>query len=381
VITILVAGLWPFHAPSNNVEWLGHEDGLQFGYHGSVVSAAAFNPSRDASGSLEIWIEPSPAPHRHTILAFEGTEANKIPFRLQQDGSRLIVQRHNVDGEGVNRIGEFAIEGALPRGKRVFVTVTLGPQETSVYLNGALARTAASMGTSTANFTGRLVLGNAPSVSDSWPGKVLSLAIFENQLTPSLVAEHFESWEKNHPSPALTAEQPAALYLFNEHAGRTIHNQAGAPDLAIPVHYFVLQPEFLTLPWRYFHSTWSYWGDVAVNIAGFIPFGFFVCAYMSSVRPTLRSAAITIVLGFLASLTIEVSQAFLPTRDSGVNDLITNTLGTSIGVLLYRSDRLQDMVSRLSSWVVSGWASPRSIGASKIETIERDEEIAVGSRT
>jgi glycopeptide antibiotics resistance protein len=98
------------------------------------------------------------------------------------------------------------------------------------------------------------------------------------------------------------------------------------------------------LPWRHYHGTWSYWTDVAINVVGFIPFGFSIFGYFSSVRAFKHSAAITIALGFITSLIIEVSQALLPTRDSGVNDLITNTLGTAIGVVLYRSLWLQTFV-------------------------------------
>ncbi len=352
---ILIAGLWPFSAPKNKVEWIGREDGLQFGHHGTIVTSGAFQTRaarRDDLGSIELWLEPAPVESRHTILAFEGAGQSQNPFRLQQSGHALIVQRHNIDEHGTDRTAEIIVNRALNEGERTFVTVTLGEHETSVYLNGVLAKIAPSLGTSTGNFTGRMVLGNSCSASDSWPGKVLGLAIFHSQLTTPVIAEHFENWKKNHGLALLAADEPAALYRFNERAGQLIGNQVDhATDLTIPANYFVLHPEFLTWPWVHYHSSWSYWGDVAINVAGFVPFGFSIAGYFSSVRPMRNSATLTVALGFLTSLTIEVSQAFLPTRDSGVNDLITNTLGTAIGVMLYRSQWLEPLVQRTASMI------------------------------
>ena len=70
--------------------------------------------------------------------------------------------------------------------------------------------------------------------------------------------------------------------------------------------------------------------------SGFVPFGISFAAYFSVARPVRRAALLTIALGLSVSLTIEILQAFLPNRDSGTSDLITNTLGTWIGAASYR---------------------------------------------
>ena len=127
-----------------------------------------------------------------------------------------------------------------------------------------------------------------------------------------------------------------ARYLFNEGEGNVVHNQVdSATSLVIPERFFILHQEFLERPWDEFKPGWDYWQDVAVNIAGFVPLGFFFQAYFSVTRRSKSTFWITIALGFAVSLTIEVSQAFLPTRDSGMTDLITNTSGTALGAIAW----------------------------------------------
>jgi glycopeptide antibiotics resistance protein len=117
--------------------------------------------------------------------------------------------------------------------------------------------------------------------------------------------------------------------------------------LYIPDRYLVLDQVLLCPFWEEFHPTWSYWKDVLVNIAGFVPFGFLFCAYFSLARRMKRLALVTILLGFTLSLTIESLQAFLPTRDSGTTDVITNTLGACFRVWLYRLNLWRVLLARI----------------------------------
>jgi hypothetical protein len=126
------------------------------------------------------------------------------------------------------------------------------------------------------------------------------------------------------------------LYLFNEGGGDAVHNQFDSlTDLVIPKRFFVLHEPFLERPWNEYYPGWSYWKDVGVNVAGFIPLGFFFFGYFSFLRRVKHPIAITTAFGFAVSLTIEVLQSLLPTRNSGTTDLITNTFGTAVGVILW----------------------------------------------
>lgn len=339
---ILVAGLWPFHSPKNDVTWLSGENGIRLGRFGCVFSSAAFRDHEsmeDTSGSLEVWIKAAPLTKgRRTILAFEGQGEDSTSFALQQSGNTLIVQRKNRDGNGVFHTAEFEIRDALGGDSRIGITVTLGSQDTNVYRNGVLTAASRMMGQSTPAFAGRLMLGNSLKAGGAWPGQYYRLAIYNRKLTPEEVVLHFGNWSNSRRTEMAQGAQPVALYLFTEHAGNVVHDELGSQNnLMIPERYLVLHPEFLTLPWRHFRSTPGYWGDVAINVFGFVPFGLSFFAYFSTMRRTRNAALLVVLLGFLTSLTIEVLQACLPTRNSGMNDLITNTFGTGLGVLLYRT--------------------------------------------
>jgi VanZ family protein len=337
-VIILAAGLWPFHVPANRVKWLKSEHGLQFQGHGSLISSGPFRvgPIPGGSEALEISLEPTRGNGGGTILSFDESAHPGQSFSVLQEGNALGILRNNVDQAGVLRTAVFYVHGVFKEKSPVFVTIALDSQESSVYVNGALTeRFPHSLAGN--DLTGRLVLANSPTADDSWAGKILGLALYKRRLTAAHIAADYAGWMANYELIDAEGQGASGLYLFDERFGAIVHNRVDpTTDLTIPVHYFILHPAFLRAPWKEYHQSWSYWQDIVVNVAGFVPFGFSVFAYLVSMRVVKYTKTITVIIGFSTSLTIEILQAFLPTRSSGVTDLITNTLGMAIGAIVCR---------------------------------------------
>jgi hypothetical protein len=360
LVFILTVGLWPFHAPKNEVGWVSN--GLHFGNHGVILSPDAFSLAGLKAGiscSVEIWLQPDLSDTGGTILAFYTPENRIVAFSVHQSIDDLFLRRVT-DYRQRRAKTKFYIEHVFRKNKQVIVTITSSAQGTVVYVNGALVRASPQFGLTSKDLTGQLVVGNHPLADDGWKGQLKGLAVYNRELTAVEVLQHYDAWTTNQKAE-MKNESPVALYLFNEGMGNVVHNQMNSgADLHIPEHYFVLHETFLETPWDEFQPGWAYCKNVLVNISGFIPLGFFFCAYFSSVRRFDRAVLATIVLGGVVSLTIEVLQAFLPTRDSGMTDIITNTLGTGIGAMLYSCESMQALLVRQSVLEDSGNRFPET---------------------
>ena len=335
---VLTLGLWPFHSPKNEVTWLGSRNGLHFGEWGTVISSTAFpmtSAEEEASGSVEVWLQPRRIWDKGTFLAF-CTPGNPHQFSLRQAQVDLELQTGIIDDLHPASKGRLYVGNTFRKPGPVFLTITSGMHGTAVYTDGVLARTAPQFRLPAREFTGRLVLGDSPGQTDSWSGQLLGLAIYRRELTAAQVLRHYETWTQGEQPDLSDDEDNTALYLFNERAGNVVHNQAkSGVDLYIPEKYAVLDRIFLEPFWKEFNMSRSYWDSAFKNIVGFIPFGFCLCACLSA-RKIRRAALATVILGTLVSLTIETLQAYLPTRDSGTTDIFTNMLGTYIGVIACR---------------------------------------------
>jgi hypothetical protein len=94
--------------------------------------------------------------------------------------------------------------------------------------------------------------------------------------------------------------------------------------------------------------------DLVVNIAGFIPLGFLAMSAMApnhvNRKKILRQSTVVLVFGSIVSLIIELIQHFwIPGRYSSIYDLITNTLGTAIGTMVYFILRKQSITLLVSN--------------------------------
>ncbi len=155
----------------------------------------------------------------------------------------------------------------------------------------------------------------------------------------------YRSWT-NQAKPPESPRKADSWYLFNEHSGRLIRDYGTSGiDLQIPERYVVVLQLLLENPLRAFEPNRGYVEDLVINLVGFAPFGVTLYAFLFACGRRRYVGSTVVIAGLLASLTIETLQSYLPTRDSDLTDVLTNTLGTCLGVYL---------ISR----VVRFWYSP-----------------------
>ncbi len=99
---------------------------------------------------------------------------------------------------------------------------------------------------------------------------------------PKEIASKSASWHGNQTDQGPGGEQHlVAQYAFNEGSGQVVHGVPGAaPDLYIPKIFKVPHKKMLMWPWEESHDKLEF-RDIAINIFGFVPFGFVFAAYLT----------------------------------------------------------------------------------------------------
>jgi len=363
----LSAGLWPFSFhKSNEVHWKPEAAGLFFGTTGMVVSRDKFQAADQNHGcSFEVWIEPGQTWGTGTILSFY---ESGVPPRIQvrQSGDDLLFSASRPAESGKARQQEIFLEHIFRKGQPVFIALASADNSLDFYIDGELRKSVSNVAMQTTDFTGTLLVANAYNENVSWTGIFRGLALYDRALRPSEIAEDHRLWQHDKARMAQNTVRAYALYLFDEPAGDRVRNLGNTgPDLVIPKNYSVFEPGFLVPFWKEYRPSWHYARDLAINVFGLVPVGCCFAALLAWLNGRRRSLLYATLLGLLTSMTIEVLQAFMPTRFSGMTDLISNTLGAALGAWLYLNPASQGWLRR-TGLVRTREAPARTTGPEKV---------------
>jgi hypothetical protein len=337
VAGFLLLGWWPFEPfPPNNVTWLAEEPGLGFRPQGMAYDERALlefpGGTAPAVFTIELSLEAALEPYNNVyhILTIHNGQLPS-PFVLCQWKSHLVIRVP--DASKPRGFREAAVE-ALQTGTKRNIAIVSSAAGTIIYVDGKARERYPHYLVPAAAVRGQLVLGNAASGKHSWSGKIFRLALYDRAL-----AEREVSAPATSGAAANTPVVPGLVvdYRFTEKTGGVAFDRsANHHQLTIPPRYHVLQTPVLAIPRRLTETLRAAgMSDVIVNFIGFVPFGLVYYQYRNLVAPGrwwLRILLVTFV-GAAVSLTIELGQVWLPTRDSSAFDLALNASGTFVGAL------------------------------------------------
>ena len=347
-LCLLVAGLWPFNFLVNNHAYLILDGrGLQF-------DAPVEQSKRDLGGMV---FTPNPLVCRPIDGCEEGALTIAVELRAEREARsclKSIVELHRSDGTNALSLGqwksflivrsfntplargkpyrEIGVDRILAPGRTGLLTISSGRHGTDIYFDGQQVQNYPGVRLLKENDTlegHRVYLGNSPELSCPWAGSVLGFAIFGKTWTP---AEEVESHKPGAGGPlACSSSQgiATACYRLVNSNGEWITDLSGSANHLWKPRHLVFKKKLLG-----FWTSQSFpASDLMVNMLGFVPFGLLV--YLRLIMTGRRRAQICLLLaismGLAVSLAIEVTQVWLPGRDSSLPDVVANTVGSAIG--------------------------------------------------
>ncbi|MCL5883931.1 MAG: VanZ family protein [Deltaproteobacteria bacterium] len=336
------------------MKWIHGGNGVDFTETGVIRSFPSTNGfgnvlMRGNGITIEVWVKPSDTiqggPARILSYSFDPWLRN---FTLGQEGSDLLLRlrttKTNLDGSNP----EFLVENIFAHNKMSHVVVSYDFKQLTVHQNGTLRLRSLSPGGNFDNWdlTYPLLIGNENTGNRPWRGFVYLVAFYNRCLSIEEIKRNYRAGSTIGPYGGRETERVRkgliALYPFREGNGDIIQEFSSArigPSLFIPKE--VIIPTTTTGSYTKFLSLDFTPGfilrlkDILLNIAGFVPFGFFLHRTArrpdNSIRPIM---VVTILLaGAIFSIFMESLQYYVRGRSSDLYDVISNTIGVFVGVL------------------------------------------------
>ncbi len=282
----LFAGLWPFNfLPANGCRADSKTGTLLFEKTGiayrKMISSARQSLINGNTFSLAFRVQPFSVPvHCPTILGLYNSK--EMIATINQWKSTLIVQSGS---------GKVVFGNVMNDQQPVSVIMTIADTILTVTCNGMTRNLSILYSDMKSRMLHHIVFGNNESLHSPWKGELSSIRFNKN-------VDAFEF-------------------------------------IVVPKQLVPLKAKMLTPPWDDFRMEWRYALDMIVNLLGFIPLGISLSLLLSCVFSFRRYRYLVCILCFLTSLLIETSQAYLITRTSQMSDLILNSWGGVLGVVVY----------------------------------------------
>jgi hypothetical protein len=355
IVTFLF-GLWPLNFFSENqVRWLGRQDGIQFYKQGLSTGRASggviYSDSPIEIGTraptfvpatIEIYVEPHGAKGSglaHIASFHDGYPRSSLI--IGQWKTYLVIRSRDNQNDARDTYREIDLDHGLSTNETKLITITSGPERTEIYVNGELARSydvRALIGAE--HFSGYLNLGNSSIGHNAWVGNLYGVALYDRLLTSEQIRQHYELWSDRSVDKLASVEPvPMILYSFSERTGASVHNQMGDKNhLTIPPRFKALRKAIVVRFWQDMDWDKAAVKDILVNILGFVPFALCMFLFLAGNRRMSpgQAAFLTILAGATLSLIIEISQMGLPTRTPSSLDLLCNTAGAALAILVLR---------------------------------------------
>jgi hypothetical protein len=346
LLIILVAGLRPkgFRLV-NRVSWIEDQSGIRFGRFGIAYTKPlkGLTESRKSGShgfSIEIALKPASYRYRRFefILALDNGDDSDQLVIGQWRSSLIIMNGYDYAYRDKTNKISVDLDSSAPTAR--FVTITSGREGTQIFFDGKLVGSKKDLTLKVpAGGKTMLLLGNSVYGSYFWRGEIYGLALYRRMLTSREAALHFYRWSKDQTFSFAKDDNPFLLYLFDEKGGTSVLDHSGGNHhLGIPLWMHIIKKDFLAPPWGNFTFDRSFILDAIVNLIGFIPFAFILSATLIRAGGALEKHAvlITIAFCFVVSFALEIIQAWMPSRDSSMLDLVLNTLGGCIGAFTCR---------------------------------------------
>ncbi|KMQ51151.1 hypothetical protein CHISP_1857 [Chitinispirillum alkaliphilum] len=328
-------GLRPFDfSPHNQVSSV--PDGLKFSRMGIAFTERIITAPYISSFTMEFALTPLEEPS-HTvtrIISFADRKGNEL-LAVGQWKNSIILRRYDKKVQG-ERVPEVSSGPNLLCSSKVFITIVSDPNRGALFLNGDLMVESAALANIGEIFRSgsQMILGNSPSGIHSWKGIISSLALYSDRLPIYLLREHYHRYLLGLFHYA-EFYPPFLHYALCETENFVSVDKTGQNNLVVPENFITVKRGFLVPFWEDFVPNRYYYIDILVNFFGFLPFGAVAFSFFYHlIKKAHKAVALSVLLGFLISFSIETVQIFLPTRHSQMIDLLMNTFGAFAGALL-----------------------------------------------